>query len=360
MPRKKSLSLFLAALMVFSLFAPRASAFAMESEQLSFADVPADAWFAPYVQTMHTSGVMTGTTATTFDPTGQLTRAQFVATLFRIHHGRAANASDPRNFIFNDVSISAWFAPYVTWAARYGVVDVVGDDGRFVPNNHLTRQELVTMMFRFAGATTDLNMNVTRGPQWRSFTDVYQAGDWALDGFFWTHSVGLISGRTPTTIVPTGTTTRAEAAAILTRFLDLLNTEPPTSPENINIQPLLGANFFAVRNLLGSVAWCYYYGYVFDTGIATVVSYDNTIGAISILYQETPSRTQVHFNGINGYATHSDVRNIFGVPDEYWIVDKYNPDSDWYYIYQLSHTYLLFQFDGSDRVLRISYGFHLN
>ena len=71
---------------------------------------------------------MNGTGAATFAPRDTVSRAEVVTTLFRIHHGRAASASDLRNTLFVDVPSNQWFAPYVRWASESGIVQGVGDN----------------------------------------------------------------------------------------------------------------------------------------------------------------------------------------------------------------------------------------
>lgn len=89
---------------------------ALATLSMPFADVRANNWFYTYVQFMHSNGIMQGTSGNTFSPNATFSRGQIIATLFRIHHGRTENTSDNRTNNFNDVSMSAWYAPYVTWA----------------------------------------------------------------------------------------------------------------------------------------------------------------------------------------------------------------------------------------------------
>lgn len=189
--------------------------------QAPFVDVPADAWFAPYVQFVHQNGVMQGTTATTFTPNANFERAQVVATLFRIYHDRRADASDPRETPFSDVPADGWFAPYVAWAYHNGIVSGVGE-GLFAPLAHVDRQQLATMLFRFADELLeDVDTNVRQGAQWSRFTDRDRIQSWAVRGLTWANYHSVVNGRTDTSIVPNGTATRAEAAAMLTRFADV-------------------------------------------------------------------------------------------------------------------------------------------
>ena len=103
---KRSLCAILAVLMIFGILAP--GAFATETEIIEplsfpFDDVAAGAWYRPYIQAVRDQGIMQGVSSTRFAPNDRFSRGQIIATLFRIHHNRNANANDSRNNPFNDV-----------------------------------------------------------------------------------------------------------------------------------------------------------------------------------------------------------------------------------------------------------------
>jgi len=145
-----------------------------------------------------------------------------VATLYRIvHGGTAVEVPYARNRqIFTDVNVGAWHSPYVAWAYDNNIVSGVGNN-RFAPNANITREQFATIMFRFADFM-DYDTEVKQGSQWNSFTDRDRISTWAgaREALQWANYHGLITGRTSTTIVPRGTATRAEASAILTRFIE--------------------------------------------------------------------------------------------------------------------------------------------
>jgi len=227
--------------MLFSIFTTSALAVEEIAENISlqslpFSDVPNGSWFFPYVQFVYTNGVMQGTSPAIFAPNVTFSRAQVVATLFRIHHGRPANASDSRTTPFTDVPASHWSAPYIAWAYEARVVSGVGND-RFAPNDNVNRQQFAVMIANFLFRLTSLvDPNRPAGPQWSNFTDRNQIAFWAYDQLQWINSHGIITGRTATTIAPTGTATRAEAATVLTRLMNFMDIgtkpEPPVNPPN--------------------------------------------------------------------------------------------------------------------------------
>lgn len=189
---------------------------------LPFTDVTDSNWFYPYVRYVFTNNVMHGTDATTFSPSMHFSRAQIVATLYRAVYGGPASEIPyaGNRSVFTDVEADAWYSPYIIWAYDHGIVLGVGDD-RFAPSRNVTREQIAAMLHRFAGVM-GYDTTVTESDQWSAFTDLDEIAPW--DGFeealLWANNLELITGRTPTTIVPGGTAMRSEAAAILTRLME--------------------------------------------------------------------------------------------------------------------------------------------
>ncbi len=159
-----------------------------------FADVSRGDWFYDYVQYVVSNGLMEGTSATTFEPNANMSRAMVWAILARID-GETVTGTN-------------WVETARAWAMAEGVSD--GENA----NGNVTREQLATMLWRFAGepaATGSLS----------AFTDAASVSDWAVDGMTWAVANGIVTGMTDTTIVPQGTATRAQAAAMLMRFVEL-------------------------------------------------------------------------------------------------------------------------------------------
>jgi len=183
-----------------------------------FTDVPQNHWARAYITSVHAEGIMTGVTATSFEPNTNLSRAMAVTTLFRMYHGRVANANDSRANPFTDVTTNNWFAPYVTWAYQNDIVNGVGGN-RFAPLDNLTREQFAVILFRFA-EFENLNTSVPATFNLNSFTDQGQISSWATAAMRFATYNGILQGATATTLNPGGHTTRAQGAALLYRFLD--------------------------------------------------------------------------------------------------------------------------------------------
>jgi len=220
---------------------------------LPFADVQEDNWFFPYVQAVYTNRVMQGTSAETFAPHANFTRAEVVTTLFRINHGRAANESDSRESWFEDVAEEQWFAPYVAWAVIHRI-DTGTSPDTFHPNRDATRQEIAMMIFNYIAAfETQIfdayqQAGAPAGSQWHGFTDHNQITNEAYPPLMALNYWGIINGRTPTAIAPNGTAMRSEAATMLVRLMVLTGaiTEPiqrPQPPTEETFQHTMGWRF---------------------------------------------------------------------------------------------------------------------
>ena len=173
-----------------------------------FTDVDSEKWYHEYMDYAVEKGLLEGTSPTTMEPNATLTRAQLAQILYNLE-GKPQVQGD---LDFTDVAEGKWYYAAILWANQEGVVDGMSPD-TFAPNEDISRQDLALMLYRYAGEPTvtgDLD----------GFKDAGQVGDWAEEAITWAVEEGIIDGMTPTTLEPTGTATRAQAAAMLQRFLE--------------------------------------------------------------------------------------------------------------------------------------------
>ena len=184
------------------------------SGALPFTDVTQDHWFYSAVAFAYEKGYFSGTGATTFAPNDPMNRAMVATVLHRVAGSGAATAGQ----VFSDVPAGQWYSAGIAWASEKGVVNGMGD-GRYAPDTPVTREQLVTMLYRFqkdyrkkaAPTTGDLNV----------FPDRAAISDWARDAVSWAVGAGLLRGRDTGYLDPAGTASRAEVATILQRFSSL-------------------------------------------------------------------------------------------------------------------------------------------
>ena len=174
----------------------------------AFTDLGDKQWYHDSIDYAVENGLLEGTSPTTMEPNATLIRAQLAQILYNIEDKPAVTGE----MVFEDVPASEWFYSPVLWANQNEIINGTSAT-TFEPLEAITRQDLALMLYRYAGkpaVTGDLD----------GFTDGDQVGDWAEEAMAWAVDEGIVQGDTPTTLNPTGTATRAEAAAMLQRFLE--------------------------------------------------------------------------------------------------------------------------------------------
>ncbi len=182
-------------------------------DSLGFSDVSANAWYASAVQYAVEHGLMAGVGNGRFGPEEPMTRAMLVTVLWR-YAGRPEAGENP----FTDVPAGQWYTENVTWAAENGVVSGVGN-GRFAPNGNITREQMASILFRYAKLT---GLDTSKRGELAGFPDEGQVSSWAREALSWAVGEGIISGTAEggrTILKPQGNATRAQVASILMRFI---------------------------------------------------------------------------------------------------------------------------------------------
>ena len=200
----RSLSFFLALVMLFSFAAPLTV-----GAKTLYSDVEAGRWSEGSIEYASENGYMQGVGGGRFDPEGSMTRAMVVTVLWRIDGRPAAGKSS-----FSDVPGGEWYSEPVAWAESTGVVTGVGG-GRFDPDGVITREQLATILYRYCGFK---KLDVSEKGDVSAFTDKDKIDAWATDAVRWAVGIGLIRGVTAKTVDPLGSATREQVATILERF----------------------------------------------------------------------------------------------------------------------------------------------
>lgn len=211
---KKAISL---ALTLFVLSSVCVSAFAADGE-LPFKDVKKKAWFYEAVKYTYEKGIMKGTSEVKFEPDGEVTRAMFVAMLGRLH-GAAESTSVP----FTDVNFTkgSWYAGFVGWASENGIVKGY-DDNTFRPNDRLTREQMSAIISRYISYAGIIPTKSADAPSY--FTDEIKIASWAEKDVDRMRVIGLIEGKDGGNFDPKGKLTRAQAATVVMRLDEMLET----------------------------------------------------------------------------------------------------------------------------------------
>lgn len=198
--RKKFFSLMLAFVLAFSLSIPAFAAV----EDTGFSDVDANAWYAEAVMYCREHGLMAGTSAATFAPESSLTRAQLAAVLYRIEGEPAVTGADA----FADTPDGAWYSDAVLWASQKEVMGGYGG-GLFGPNDPVTREQMTTILWRYAGSPA-------ANPA--SLSDADSMASYAVPAVNWAVSNRIVAPVSGAAFAPKDNANRAQVAAALMNY----------------------------------------------------------------------------------------------------------------------------------------------
>ena len=181
-----------------------------------FTDVSESDWFFNDVKFVYQNGLMNGTSATTFSPEGTTSRGMIVTILWRM-----AGSPDMEDKIwgypFADVDATAYYGTAVYWARLNGIAGGY-DDATFGPNAPINREQMAVMMYRYAQY---MGYDTTQGGMAiREYADYGQVSSYALEAMDWANATGIVTGTSESTLSPQGQATRAQAAAMFTRFCE--------------------------------------------------------------------------------------------------------------------------------------------
>lgn len=195
--------------------------------QLPFTDVNSDSWYAPGVAYCFEEGIMNGTQETLFEPYTEASRAMIVTVLYRM-------AGSPKvegvSGLWDIDGNSRYYTDAVIWAVQNGVV-LGYADGSFMPQQSVSRAEMVTFLYRYA--KNILGYDVTAGDLVELYEDKELAYGYAYEPFCWALSRGLINGTSvePNLLSPRDLAQRGQLAKVLMGLANLENI-PQASTED--------------------------------------------------------------------------------------------------------------------------------
>lgn len=177
-------------------------------------DVHTGDWFEENVYKTTNLGLFVGTSATKFSPQMNLNRGMLVTALYRM--SGEPNFGTDKN-IFPDIAGDEWYADAADWANAMGVA--AGTGKGFEPKKDITRQDMVTLIYRYAKA---IGLNPVESASLAKFKDGAKTSDYAQPAMQWAVSVGIINGKGNGVLDPKGNATRAEVATVLSNFVKYL------------------------------------------------------------------------------------------------------------------------------------------
>ena len=177
-----------------------------------FIDVAEGDWFYDAVVYAYQNELMDGVGGNRFAPNSETTRAQLVTILYRLEGEPAVSGDLP----FTDVEAGIWYTDAILWAAQNNIVNGVSDT-EFAPGDDLTRQQLVTILYRYAEAK---GYDVSASADLSGYPDADQVQDYAQPAMAWAVAENIIQGMEDGTLKPAGNASRAQIATILMRFCE--------------------------------------------------------------------------------------------------------------------------------------------
>lgn len=200
---RKALAFLLAVILTVSTLSISASA-------KSFSDVSSSHYALDGINYVSDNGFMSGTSSTSFSPNTTITRAMLVTVLYQKAGSPAVSGNNP----FTDVSASAYYAKAVVWASSNGITSGTSST-TFSPNQNVTRQEAITLLYRFA---TKMGSDTSKTTSITGYSDYSSVSSYARTAMSWALGTNIIEGTSSTTLSPTSTMNRAQFALALTRY----------------------------------------------------------------------------------------------------------------------------------------------
>ena len=177
-----------------------------------YTDLDEKAWYhGPCVYVINHK-LMGGTGINEFSPHMNLSRAMMVQILYNLEGRPAVDMTSH----FDDVRNGDWYAVAIAWATQNGVVNGVGS-GKFAPDASITREQMAAMFRNYAAYK---QKDVTANTDISGYADAGAVSRYAEESMKWAVAKGLLKGTSATTLEPLKTASRAEAAAILMRFVE--------------------------------------------------------------------------------------------------------------------------------------------
>lgn len=173
-------------------------------------DVAESSWYASAVRFVTEKGYMDGLAYRIFGPDEPLTRAQLVTILYRIDGRVYVSGPSP----YKDVPRTMWCSDAIIWATKKGIVNGY-DDGRFYPDRSVTREQIMTMIYRY------VNGSVNNTYLLNNYPDGSQVSSFAREAICWGIQRGILTGVRKDGrdyLMPNSVATRAQFAVMLQRW----------------------------------------------------------------------------------------------------------------------------------------------
>ena len=189
-----------------------------------FKDISVYSWYYNSVKYSASAGLFIGTETDMFSPEDAMTREMIVTVLWRLAGSPIVPKNSGTSFI--DVSSDSYAYDAIRWASMFNIVEGYGD-GAFGYGDPMLREQLVTVLFRFARNYVGVDVSLTDSTNIFGFSDVLQISQGMSQPFQWAVGAKVIYGTSGTTLDPRGMATRAQVAAVFQRFCTIFMDTVP-------------------------------------------------------------------------------------------------------------------------------------
>ena len=179
-----------------------------------FQDVDQSKWYHEAIDFVVSRNLMNGMSKDTFQPNGEMTRAQLVTVLYRLAGTPKVEGKAP----FTDVQEGRFYSDAVVWAFQNGIAKGVTNE-QFAPNASVTREQMVTFFARFAALD---GKTISAKGDLSAYQDADAVSAYAVQSMTWAVETGLIKGMEKDVLSPKDCSTRAQIAQVLMRYCTII------------------------------------------------------------------------------------------------------------------------------------------
>ena len=176
-----------------------------------YTDLNAKEWYHDAIHYCVDNVIMGGTGGSKFYPRRNTTRAELAVSLYNYAGRPSVAGSGLLPNTYSDVKSGEWHYQAIEWATREGILAGYGN-GKFRPNQSVTREQLVAILWRHAGNPKPRSTTLR-------FYDSGSVSDYAWEAMCWGTEQGILQGRSNGYLAPKGTATRSEVAEMLKNYL---------------------------------------------------------------------------------------------------------------------------------------------
>lgn len=186
-----------------------------EARVSKFTDIDNVLWAKEAINELYKKGIIKGKTESTFDPTAEVNRSEFITMLVRAFELKSKGTQAS----FADVEEGQWYTEAIKTSLSLGIVNGIGN-GLFGVEENISRQDMMVMIYRIIEL---LGIELEEIRDIQNIKDMNDVSDYAKEAIVYMYNTGVISGVGEDRIAPNALAQRAEAAKIIYKIMELSN-----------------------------------------------------------------------------------------------------------------------------------------